>query len=288
MKLNEQIKRITEMMGVISEDTHNSKVLFKTALDKNNFELFQKMVELQFIVDGNEKGKMKCGESKTFEEQNQEITTTLNCTTEMMEMVVEAGYLVWSMGGSTNVKTKLTKSSAQNMSSAGVKINNDDPAKFSIEMTLDTLSSDPEKTIDVTVGSPSAPSDTQTPSSGDFPFCVTGSKFEKRTIVNGEVYLDKDGLFIFYKNNRVMFYKQAKGSRKNMGNYTCKDSQKNYPHIISTNEYDSKYEYKVEFDDAGKVVKVETKQIKKSNWIDVSNNDKYKKPILEKVFGIEN
>jgi hypothetical protein len=287
MKLNEQIKRITEMMGVISEDTHNSKVLFKTALDKNNFESFQKMVELQFIVDGNEKGKMRCGESKSFEEQGQEITTTLNCTTKMMEMVVDAGYFVWSMGGSTNVKTKLTNSSAQKMSSAGVKINGDDPANFSIEMTLDDLSSDPEKTIDVTVGSPSAPSDTQTPSSGDFPFCVTGSKFEKGTNVNGDIYSDKDGLFIFYKNNRVMFYKQAKGSRKNMGNYTCKDSQKNYPHIISTNEYDSKYEYKVEFDDAGKVVKVETKQIKKSNWIDVTNNDKYKKPILENVFGIK-
>jgi hypothetical protein len=292
MKLNEQIKRITEMMGVISEDIHKSQVLFKTALDKKNFESFQKMVELQFIVDGEEKGKMKCGDIRKFTESGQEITTKLKCTTAMMEMSVDAGTAVWNFGGSTKVKTKLTDASAKSMSSAGVKINGGDPANFSIEMTLDQLSSDPTKTIDVTIG---AATTTNTSDSkkgtNEFPSCLSDKMFIDKKTRKGSSVKSFAEIFYFYDNGRVYFLKSdAKDdttkNRKPVGNYSCLGDN---TIEMSTTQYDSVWDYKVTVNivsDRGlQVTKIETKRKTKTSWITVTKKEQ-KDAIKLKVFGI--
>lgn len=294
MKLNEQIKRITEMMGVISEDIHKSQVLFKTALDPKSFELFKKMVELQFIVDEEEKGKMKCGDIRKFTESGQEITTKLNCTTAMMEMSVDAGAAVWNFGRGTKVKTKLTDASAKSMSSAGVKINGGDPANFSIEMTLDQLSSDPEKTIDVTIGAATTTttSDSKKETNG-FPSCLSDEMFRNKKTKKGSLVKSFSDIFFFYDNGRVYFLKSdAKDdttkNRKPVGNYSCLGDN---TIEMSTTQYDSDWDYKVTVDivsDSGnlKVTKIETKRKTKPNWFTVTKQDQ-KNAIKLKVFGIK-
>jgi len=293
MKLNEQIKRITEMMGVISEDIHKSKVKFEKALDQTSFKSFEQMVELQFIVDGQQKGTMKCGESRTVTERNQDITTKLKCTTAMMEMSVDAGPLVWSMGGDTKVKTKLTDVSARSMSSAGVKINGGNPSDFSIEMTLDELSSDPEKTIDVTIG---AATTTNTPDSkkgtNGFPSCLSDKMFIDKITKKGSPIKSFAEIFYFYDNGRVYFLKSdAKDdttkNRKPVGNYSCLGDN---TIEMSTTQYDSDWDYKVTVEilsDSGnlKVTKIETKRKTKPNWVTVTKQDQ-KNAIKLKVFGI--
>ena len=292
MKLNEQIKRITEMMGVISEETHFSKVKFKKALDQTSFKSFEQMVELQFIVDGNEKGKMRCGESKSFEEQDQEITTTLNCTTKMMEMVVDASPLVWSMGGSTNVKTKLTNSSAQNMSSAGVKIDGGDPSDFSIEMTLNQLSSNPKQTIDVTIGAATTTntSDSKKGTNG-FPSCLSDKMFIDQVTQAESPIKSFYNILNFYNNGRVEFLKSDAiwddtKNRRPVGNYSCIGDN---TIEMSTTQYDSVWDYKVTVDivsDHGlQVTKIETKKKTKTSWITVTKQEQ-KDAIKLKVFGI--
>ena len=292
MKLNEQIKRIIEMMGVISEDIHKSQVLFKTALDSKSFESFQKMVELQFIVDGQQKGTMKCGENRTVTERGQDINTKLKCTTAMMEMSVDAGPLVWNMGGDTKVKTKLTDASAKSMSSAGVKINGGDPANFSIEMTLDQLSSDPEKTIDVTIGAATTTNtfDSKKGTNG-FPSCLSDKMFIDQVTQAGSPIKSFYNILNFYNNGRVEFLKSdaiwdVTKNRRPVGNYSCIGDN---TIEMSTTQYDSVWDYKVTVDivsDHGlQVTKIETKKKTKTSWITVTKQEQ-KDAIKLKVFGI--
>lgn len=292
MKLNEQIKRITEMMGVISEDIHKSQVLFKTALDKKNFESFQKMVELQFIVDGEEKGKMKCGDIRKFTESRQEITTKLNCTTAMMEMSVDAGAAVWNFGGSTRVKTKLTDASARSMSSAGVKIDGGDPSDFSIEMTLNQLSSNPKQTIDVTIGAATTTntSDSKKGTNG-FPSCLSDKMFINQVTQAESPIKSFHNILNFYNNGRVEFLKSDAiwddtKNRRPVGNYSCIGDN---TIEMSTTQYDSVWDYKVTVNivsDRGlQVTKIETKRKTKTSWITVTKKEQ-KDAIKLKVFGI--
>jgi hypothetical protein len=268
-----------EMSGVFTKK-HKYTFEFNKELDENTFEIFSNLLELQVKVKGYTEGPIKSGQTRKFIGNIYDMKVSVECNKKSFEVFFDAVYGLWNLYPLSSVKINLTKQSSDSLSSKGITISQKSSKNFLVETTLWDLRSDPTQKIDISTGISSTPS-------GGFPFCVTGPKFEKGTNKNGDIYTDKDGLFVFFNNKRVMFDKQSEG-KKRMGNYTCMDGQKNYPHTISTNEYDSIYEYKVEFDDDGKVVKVETKQIKKSNWIDVSNNDKYKKPILEKVFGIKN
>lgn len=293
MKLNEQIKRITEMMGVISEEIHFSKVKFKKALDQTSFKSFEQMVELQFIVDEEVRGTMKCGQLNKVTESGFEITTKLDCTTKMMEMVVDASPLVWSKGGDTKVKTKLTDASARSMSSAGVKIDGGDPSDFSIEMTLNQLSSNPKQTIDVTIGAATTTNtfDSKKGTNG-FPSCLSDKMFINQVTQAESPIKSFYNILNFYNNGRVEFLKSDAiwddtKNRRPVGNYSCIGDN---TIEMSTTQYDSDWDYKVTVDivsDSGnlKVTKIETKRKTKPSWVTVTKQDQ-KNAIKLKVFGI--
>jgi hypothetical protein len=212
----------------------------------------------------------------------------------MMEMSVDAGATVWNFGGGTKVKTKLTDASAKSMSSAGVKINGGDPANFSIEMTLDQLSSDPEKTIDVTIGAATTTttSDSKKETNG-FPSCLSDEMFRNKKTKKGSLVKSFSDIFFFYDNGRVYFLKSdAKDdttkNRKPVGNYSCLGDN---TIEMSTTQYDSDWDYKVTVDivsDSGnlKVTKIETKRKTKPSWVTVTKQDQ-KNAIKLKVFGIK-
>lgn len=153
MKLTEEISRIKEMMYVISEDTHTATIPVRPDIPDN----LKNLLEIEFFVDAQSKGKMKCGENQSFEVSKGVITvtikTSLACESNAIKMTVDASSMVWNQGGGTTVVSKLSSDSVSKLSSAGVLINGSSPDQYQTSVTISELSKNPTlQAITITMG----------------------------------------------------------------------------------------------------------------------------------------
>lgn len=153
MKLTEEISRIKEMMYVISEDTHTATIPVTPEIPDN----LKNFLEIEFFVDSESKGSMKCGQNQSFEVSKGFFTvtikTSLACESNAIKMTVDASPMVWTQGGGTTVVSKLSSNSASQLSNAGVSINGSSPDQYQTSVTISELSKNPTlQAITITMG----------------------------------------------------------------------------------------------------------------------------------------
>lgn len=237
MRLSEEISRIKEMMYVISEAIHKATIPVNPPFSEE----LQNFIEIEFFVENESKGTMKCGAQLKFMVSYQNITAKLSCTTKYLEMSVDAGPLVWRSGGDTEVVSKLSSTSATKLESAGVLINGSSPEKYQTSVTIDKLSQDPTlDTIKITMAQPGGGQEQggnqgkpEKPNDWTDNFkCVWGHSEAKKLNIGKESHAFLIGEYVYYNNGRRKKYQR----RAPMENYTCDDVNKSTTSTPDSND----------------------------------------------------
>lgn len=275
----QNIRKLYLERSILLEASHTATVPLNHTLTTDQFNSVKSIMDLNILVKGKVVGNIKCGQSKTFQHSEGwltfDIKTTLNCDTNQLSVSVDASDTVWSMGGDTSVVVKLTNESTKGMSAIGVTINEKSPSEFSISMTIKEMEKNPKLTpIQISVGGNDGGTGNGNQNTNNTSNISCAEKFNEKYkdsftlggLVNGVGVVDFTG--VDQKNKR--------------GDYWCSDADTiNLTHF----NYDSNWDYRLTLDTSG-VKKVLTKRKKNTDWIDVTNNEKFKKPILTKVFNI--
>jgi hypothetical protein len=236
-------------------------------------------MDLNILVEGEVKGNISCGETKKFQHSESiftfNIKTTLDCDTNQLSVSVDASDTVWGAGGDTSVVVKLTDQSAKGMSTNGVTINGQSPSQFSISMTINEMKGNPTlKPIQISVGGNAGGTENGNQNTSNTSNISCADKFNEKYkdsftlggLVNGVGVVDFTGV----------------GQKNKRGDYWCSDADTiNLTHF----NYDNDWDYRLTLDTNG-VKKVLTKRKKNTDWIDVTNKEQFKNPILTKVFNI--
>lgn len=231
MRLSEEISRIKEMMYVISEEIHTAKIQVDPPFSEN----LENYIEIEFFVDDKSKGKMKCGDQQTFEVSFQKITAKLSCTTGYLSMSVNAGPLVWSRGGDTEVVSKLSSDSASKLLNYGVLINGKPPNQYRTSVTIERLKLDPTlDPIEITMRQQQSGDQGKSESgtklnrnapidwyirSGTYNMCVWNHPDAKPVKLKDKTTAFIIGEYVYYNNGRR--HKNEKNPKTE--NYTCAD-----------------------------------------------------------------
>ena len=166
-KIITEINRNKELMGLLSEDAYATTInitLDSSLKDKAYY--IQEGLEIEFSVDNEVKGKMKCGQKKSFKENFFKITSKLNCSENKLIMSVDASPTVWSLGSDKKVVTTLTEDSILAMNKLGLLLNDSKPENFKISLTLGEIRDNPELPLTITksgTDDSSTEDNTQTP-----------------------------------------------------------------------------------------------------------------------------
>lgn len=220
MRLSEEISRIKEMMYVISEDIHKAKIPVEPSFSDE----LKNFIEIEFFVENESKGTMKCGAQQKFTVSYQNITAKLSCTTKYLEMSVDANPLVWRSGGDTEVVSKLSSNSASQLKNAGVLINGSSPEKYQTSVTIDNLSQDPTlDPITITIRQQGENQGKSKPNDWTDKFeCVWGHSEAKKLNIGKGSHAFLIGEYVYYNNGRRKKYQRGAP----MENYTCDDVNK--------------------------------------------------------------
>ena len=154
-KIITEINRNKELMGLLSEDVHTTtiNITLDSSLNDKASDI-REGLEIQFSVDGEVKGTMKCGEEKSFKQSYFTITSRLDCDNSKLLMSVDAGSTVWSYGSDKRVVTTLTEDSILAMNKLGLLLNGSEPKNFKISLTLGEISEDPKLPLKITKSVP--------------------------------------------------------------------------------------------------------------------------------------
>ena len=275
----QNIRKLYLERSILLEASHTATVPLKHTLTPEQFNSIKSIMDLNILVKDKVVGNIKCGQSKTFKHSESiftfDIKTTLDCDTNQLSVSVDASDTVWSMGGDTSVVVKLTDQSAKGMSTNGVTINGNPPSDFNISMTINQMESNPRlEPIQISVGDNDGETENGNQNTNNTSNISCAEKFNEK-------YKDSFTLGGLYNGVGVVDFTGV-GQKNKRGDYWCSDADTiNLTHF----NYDNNWDYRLTLDTNG-VKKVLTKRKKNTDWIDVTNNEKFKKPILTKVFKI--
>jgi hypothetical protein len=277
----QNIRKLYLERSILLETVHTATSQLKHTLTIDQFNNVKSIMDLNILVKGEVKGNIRCGETKKFQHSESiftfDIQTTLNCDTNQLSVSVDASDTVWNAGGDTSVVVKLTDQSAQGMSTNGVTINGKSPSDFNISMTINQMKSNPRlEPIQISVGGDAAAGGTENgnQNTNNTSNISCADKFNEK-------YKDSFKLGGLVKGVGVVDF-TGDNQKDKRGDYWCSDADTiNLTHF----KYDNDWDYRLTLDTSG-VKKVLTKRKKNTDWIDVTNKEQFKNPILTKVFKI--
>jgi len=276
----QNIRKLYLERSILLETSHTATVPLKHNLTPEMFNDFKSIMDLNILVKGEVKGNIRCGETKKFQHSESiftfDIQTTLNCVTNELSVSVDAIDTVWSAGGDTSVVVKLTDQSAQNMSNKNVTINGQSPSEFNISMTIKEMESNPKlEPIKISVGGNAGGEENGNQDTNNTSNISCADKFNEK-------YKNSFTLGGLYNGVGVVDF-TGDDQKNKRGDYWCSDEDTiNLTHF----NYDSNWDYRLTLKSNGTIEKVLTKRKKNTDWIDVTNKEQFKNPILTKVFKI--